>query len=147
MSVQWTEDLSTGIAAIDAQHRELYQAISSLHGAMRLGRLEDVPVTMDFLHAYAVDHFATEEGEMAATRYPGLEAHRRCHREFAGELLAIRARMEGEGTSPSMVVELSQWLTDWLRDHVRRIDFEMARHLRAHRVVLGGLVPGRRAAS
>jgi hemerythrin len=127
--VQWTDDLATGIAKIDAQHRDLYGQVAALHESMRTGRLEQVGETLEFLQRYALEHFATEEGEMAAAGYPGLAEHRRLHQRFVEDFLRQKAALTAQ-TTASAVVELSQWLTDWLRDHVRRVDGDMARHLR-----------------
>jgi hemerythrin len=127
--VQWTEDLATGIAKIDAQHRDLYRHVAALHESMRTGRVEQVEETLEFLQRYALEHFSTEEQEMAASGYPGLAEHRRLHQRFVEDFLRQKAAL-GAHTTASAVVELSQWLTDWLRDHVRRVDGDMARHLR-----------------
>ena len=133
MPIEWTEELAIGIARLDAQHRELYRAVASLHGAMRQGRLEEVPATLEFLGAYVIEHFGTEEEEMAAAGYPRLADHRAIHRAFIAEYVACRARFEAEGVSASLVVELSHWLAAWLTDHVRGVDGQMGRYLRAHR--------------
>jgi hemerythrin len=127
--VQWTEDLATGVDRIDEQHRELYAQVAALHQAMRGGQLGRVPAIVEFLQRYALEHFATEEREMAAAAYPDLAEHRRLHQQFVGEFLRHKALL-ASGIAPSAVVALSQWLTDWLRDHVRRVDGAMARHLR-----------------
>lgn len=39
MPIQWTQDLAVGVEEIDAQHRELYANVASLHEAMRAHRL------------------------------------------------------------------------------------------------------------
>lgn len=129
MPVQWTEDLATGIDRIDAQHRELYAQVAALHEAMRGGQLGRVPAIVAFLQRYALEHFATEEREMAAAAYPDLAEHRRLHQQFVDDFLRHKALLAA-GIAPSAVVALSQWLTDWLRDHVRRVDGAMARFLR-----------------
>jgi hemerythrin len=130
MPIEWTEDLATGIADIDAQHRELYRNIAQLHEAMKQNHLDRVRATLVYLADYAVDHFATEERAMAAASYPGLEEHRAAHHAFVEQFLRYKADVDREGTSPRVVVDLSAWLGGWLRDHVRRMDGDMARHLR-----------------
>ncbi len=129
MPVQWTEDLATGIERIDEQHRELYQRVAGLHEAMRAGRLEDVPEMLDYLQRYAAEHFAAEEQQMTAAGYPGLIQHKRLHQRFVEEFLQHRQRLSPEVT-PSAVVALSRWITEWLGAHVRSVDGEMARYLR-----------------
>lgn len=130
MAVHWTEDLATGVGRIDEQHQELYRQVARLHDAMRAGRLDEVPAIMEYLQRYALEHFAAEEREMSAAAYPGLEAHRRLHQRFVDDLLRQRALLSA-GISASAVVELSHWLSGWLGEHVRKVDGEMARYLRA----------------
>jgi len=131
--IQWTEDLAVGIDEIDAQHRELYEAVSALHGAMRTHHLEKVGSILVFLQRYAVDHFATEERQMEAAYYPGLRNHRSAHRSFVKDFVRHKARFDAHGATPSLVVELSGWLGEWLRDHIRGVDQEMGHYLRALR--------------
>ncbi len=132
MPIQWTPDLATGIDLIDEQHRGLYAAVAQLHEAMRSGRVGDLSATVDFLERYAVEHFAAEEATMEEAAYPGLTEHRAEHAAFVTAFLAHKARL-APVPSVSAVVELSQWLGSWLKDHVRRTDGAMARHLRAVR--------------
>jgi hemerythrin len=129
MPVRWTEDLATGIERIDDQHRELYDQVAALHEAMRANRLDRVPEVVEFLQRYALDHFALEEREMEAAAYPGLPEHRVIHQRFVEDFLRQKALLAARIT-PTAVIDLSRWLTDWLRDHVRRVDGDMARHLR-----------------
>jgi hemerythrin len=129
VAIKWTDDLATGIERLDAQHRELYQEVAALQQAMRTHHLERVPAIIDFLQRYALEHFATEEREMAARGYPGLAEHAALHKAFVGQFLRHKALISA-GVTPSAVLELSHWLSDWLRDHVRRVDGAMARHLR-----------------
>lgn len=131
MAIQWTEDLAVGIEEIDTQHRELYSNVAALHEAMREHRLERVPDILEFLQRYALEHFATEERHMAAMGYPHLAEHRAAHREFVAEFLRHKASCAAGGVRPSAVVELSDWIGRWLREHVRKVDGRMGRHLRA----------------
>ena len=129
MPVQWTDDLATGIDEIDAQHKDLYLQVAALHASMRTGHVGELAGTLRFLERYALEHFAGEEQAMELAAYPALPEHRRLHQRFVEDLLAQKAALT---SSPSLsgVVAFSQWLTGWLGDHVRRVDREMARHLR-----------------
>ena len=132
MPIQWTEELATGVERIDAQHRDLYAQVAALHEAMRANQLDRIPVVLDGVQRYALEHFATEEREMAASGYPGLAAHKVLHRAFVDDFLRHRALLSASVTL-SGVVGLSVWLTDWLRDHVRREDGQLAAFLRSGR--------------
>jgi hemerythrin len=131
MPIQWTQDLAVGVEEIDRQHRELYANVASLHEAMRAQRLERIPGILEFLQRYALEHFEAEERHMASTGYPHLEAHRAAHRDFVASFLRHREACQGRGVRPSAVVELSDWIGRWLREHVRTVDGQMGRHLRA----------------
>ena len=131
MPVLWTDDLETGIEKIDEAHRELFARVSGLHEAMRAGRLAEVPALVAYLQRYALDHFAAEEREMTTTGYPAIGQHRRHHQQFVEEFVRHKALLELEVT-PSAVVALSSWITEWLSGHVRKVDGDMARWLRQH---------------
>jgi hemerythrin len=68
---------------------------------------------------------------MASARDPHVEEHRAAHRAFVGDFLRHRAACAPATIRPSAVVELSDWLGRWLREHVRKVDGRMGRHLRA----------------
>lgn len=132
MPIQWTEELATGIERVDAQHRELYAQVAALHEAMRTRQLDRVSAVVEGLQRYALEHFATEEREMAARAYPKLAQHRVLHRAFVDEFLRQRA-LVAAGVTLSGVVGLSVWLGDWLREHVRKEDGQFAEFVRSGR--------------
>jgi len=132
MTIQWSEELATGIERVDAQHRDLYAQVAALHEAMRTHQLDRIPAVLDGLQRYALEHFATEEREMQARGYPKLAPHRRLHRAFVDDFLRQRALLSAN-VSLSGVVGLSVWLTDWLRDHVRKEDGQLAEFVRGGR--------------
>ena len=127
---QWSDDLAIGVEPVDAQHRLLYEKVAELREAMRANALDRVPAILGFLEAYALRHFAAEERLMEDRGYPGLAGHRALHDEFTREYLRLKPGLVPV-PRPSAVVELSDWLGAWLRDHVRRADGEMGRFLRA----------------
>jgi hemerythrin-like metal-binding protein len=127
---QWSDDLAIGVEAVDAQHQLLYAKVGELREAMRAHALDRVPAILGFLEAYALRHFAAEERLMEDRGYPGLAAHRALHDEFTREYLRLKPGLVPV-PRPSAVVELSDWLGSWLRDHVRRADGDLGRFLRA----------------
>jgi hemerythrin len=130
LTIEWTPDLATGIELVDDQHRALYRSVAALHDAMKTNHRERVLDVFVYLQRYALEHFTTEEGEMARAGYGGLAGHREAHARFTTDLAAWRDRLDA-GVTLSGVVELSGWLGQWLRNHVRGHDAEMARFLRA----------------
>jgi hemerythrin-like metal-binding protein len=130
MAAQWTYDLATDIHEIDEQHRDLFANVAALRDSMRLGSVAGAARTINFLERYTIDHFATEERWMEQTGYPELAAHRAAHQALVAEFLRRKAAFTQSGATPSLVLDLSDWLGAWLHDHVNRADRAMARHLR-----------------
>lgn len=131
MSLAFPEELAVGVREVDEQHRAFYATINQLHDSMREHDLHRVLETFDRLDEYASAHFATEERMMIDAGYAGFPEHLVHHADFRRELSRRRARLTEEGPSAGLVVEISGWLTAWLRDHVRNVDSRMASFLRA----------------
>lgn len=121
-----------GIPVVDEYHVALYDQVNQLRAAMRSGDRAEAARMLQFLESYAADHFAAEERCMEEAGYPDLAEHRKRHEEFTRDLTARRAKLGGELATPRLLVDLSSWLADWLTDHIRGVDAEMARFLREH---------------
>ncbi len=132
MAPKWSIDLATGIHEIDEQHRDLFANVAALRDSMRLGSTTGALRTMNFLERYTLDHFATEERWMEKARYPDLAAHRAAHQALVTEFLERKAVFAQKGPTPSMVLDLSEWLGAWLKMHVDGPDRRMAEWLRVH---------------
>lgn len=130
MALAFPEELKIGIYEVDDQHRSLYAQINQLHEAMRSHRLDQVVGTIEYLGRYASEHFATEERLMIEAGYPGFPDHLARHGQFKRDLKGWQERLAREGASAALVVDLSSWLTAWLREHIRGVDTKMAAFLR-----------------
>jgi hemerythrin len=123
--------LLTGVEEIDAQHRELFVRVDRLLEASRARRSkEEVIHLLAFLSGYVIDHFSSEEARMAATRYPGREAHLGEHRSFARELEALHGEIREDGPTPLLVIRVGHRVTEWLREHIYRTDRALGEWLR-----------------
>ena len=131
MALFFPEELTVGVHEIDAQHREFYEHVGTLHTAMKAGGVGEVGQLFDYLATYASKHFAMEERLMLEAGYPGFPDHVAGHAAFIEGLRGWRARLREHGPSPILTVELSDWLTGWLRQHIRKLDVDMARFLRS----------------
>ncbi len=126
--MQWTEMLAIDGAAVDEQHRGLFDAVNAFHEAVAQGQEgEVVAQILDFLHAYGERHFTDEEKLLVTAAYPRLDQHRRQHRLFLEQILAFRAQVAaGGGLGHSM----SQFLGSWLVNHIMVADKAYASFLR-----------------
>jgi hemerythrin-like metal-binding protein len=90
----WSDNFSTGIEAIDVQHRKLVDLLNKLAGHMAFGSDElTLLQVFDELADYAVHHFETEEaiwhkhlGEDAMAL-----AHTQTHQNFVDEVARVRS--------------------------------------------------------
>lgn len=121
--IDWTDDLSVGVAQIDAQHKELFAQINRLFEACHQAKgKEAVGEIIAFLGNYVVEHFAMEERYMLALGYAGYEEHRAAHEEFIQRFSALRERFEKEGPGVHIVVMTNQVVVNWLNTHIRNMD-------------------------
>ncbi|MBN8525075.1 MAG: bacteriohemerythrin [Planctomycetes bacterium] len=127
----WTPGLSVGHAAMDAQHRRLFEQLNALVAAVRSRRgAAEVGRTLDFLDAYVREHFADEERLMSESGYAGLDDHRRMHAGFVTELAAVHAALSAPDADRQAIAErLHHAMRDWLLHHIRVDDRAYASHL------------------
>jgi hemerythrin len=131
MSIEWSEDLSTGIADIDEQHKELFLRFNALEDACRQQRgLDEIGRYMDYLMEYTAYHFAAEEREMSRYNYTGLQRHHQEHEQFKREINALYNEIRVTGARMTLV-QTTRWASmEWLVAHVKNTDGEMAAYLK-----------------
>ncbi|BDQ33558.1 bacteriohemerythrin [Pseudodesulfovibrio portus] len=118
---QWTERLSVGLDAIDAQHKQLFAISEALHSALLSGQgKEAVKKAFKDLEAYTTRHFTEEEDFMRSIGYPDIEAHKTQH-----EQLLLRCRMLwnlDRRNDPIKPEGVAFFLAEWLDEHVSTSD-------------------------
>ena len=131
MSFQWTEDLSTGVKDIDAQHKELILHVNTLLDACnhQKGR-DDIGKFLGYLSEYVAFHFAAEEREMTSHHYPGLAAHEQEHEDFKKRIAELKRSFLEQGASTSVVLMTVRSAGEWLVSHIMKADTAMAAFLK-----------------
>jgi hemerythrin len=131
MAIEWREALATGIGEIDGQHRELFSRINSLREACNKGQgREEVLKLLLFLNDYIKTHFAAEEELQKRHGYPGYPAHRDQHKGFVREVDNLERQFQGEGASIGLVIKANMTMTQWLIEHISKVDREFADFVR-----------------
>jgi len=134
MSFAWTEDLSTGVADIDSQHKELISRVNALIAACNEDKDRDeIGRYLGFLHEYIAFHFAAEEREMAGRGYPGLAAHEAQHEHFKKQVNDLYQQFTAHGASIQVVLMTIHASGTWLVNHIDRTDKELAAFLKKQR--------------
>jgi hemerythrin len=116
----WTEDLLTGNAQIDEQHKRIFQILENLIEAIacRKGR-EEVGRVLATLSVFVMAHFRLEEALMAEAGFPGLAGHRSAHEAVRVKVETMVDRFHHGDLEPQELVSFLEW---WLEDHVERED-------------------------
>ena len=119
-----------GIAHIDNQHKQLFDAVNELHDAMLKGHgKEQIQATLDRLISYAVTHFSDEEGEMRRSGYPKLTQHLTEHKALTDKVSYYRQALRAGNLA--ITLEAMRFLGQWLRSHILHEDMDFARFCEA----------------
>jgi len=119
----WSETFETGIPAIDIQHKEMVRAFNDLAEAIETGRsAATIKKLLVYLQFYAEWHFERETlyGEMCCT--PLEEASQQAHIHFHNIFSRLRDEYRASDASESVARRMHTELTDWVIDHVLKVD-------------------------
>ena len=120
---KWCDSYSLGIKVIDDQHKQLLNFVNELshHAVNHEG--EEHTIFREII-ANVVDyikiHFATEEGIMLATGYPGFAEHKRHHKSFI--INVLRSAREFEAGKRLALANFSCFMQNWVLSHIAVVD-------------------------
>jgi len=126
--IEWKDEFSIGIAAVDHEHQQLIVLINELHDAMS-GENATITV-LDFLgeiHAHIAAHFALEEKIMRALRYDQYEEHKQDHERLLDEISDIMEAWEKHDFYNDDA--FSQTIESWFTDHFSSMDARLHKHM------------------
>ena len=117
----WSNKYAVGIAAIDDEHKELFDAVQAFESAMtRNTEAAEIRALLRNLTAATVTHFAHEEAMMREAKYPGLTLHIVNHRHLMEKLDAFTVRFGRDGAAINR--HALSFLRDWLVPHIENDD-------------------------
>jgi hemerythrin-like metal-binding protein len=130
-SVHCREPFVTGLDLIDAQHKELFEALGSLSEDIASGApLARVDEWLAFLAQHTIRHCQTEESLMKDAGFPDRIAHANLHLELILQIRELQyQRTKGHSVGPDVVA----FLWEWLDHHIREADRVYARHIKGLR--------------
>ena len=128
MTYELTQDLMTGNALIDSEHRQLFAAVNNLMTACSQGKGRDqIQQTVTFLSNYVVKHFQDEERLQAQSNYPNYPAHKQFHDGYRRQLAQVSQELLQEGPTVKALGDLNR-VVAVLISHIRTEDKRLARH-------------------
>ena len=128
----WTDDLCTGSALIDDDHRNLVGLVNAFFEALAKGETNDVMCNaLNDLIVYTKEHFAREEAEMQRVEYVASLAHQSEHAKLIGQVVELKAMLDAGGKIN--VVAVADFLSEWLRNHILTADMKLAAALKSRK--------------
>jgi len=131
MAFAWNNDLATGIADIDDQHKELFSRINNLLQACALHKDRvQIDGVLIYLRDYVAFHFAAEERDMTGYGYPEMPVHLDEHKEFQQTIQHLLEQFREQGATLD-VVEKTVWSAgEWFLKHIYKSDMKLAAFLK-----------------
>lgn len=132
MTYELTQDLLTGNALIDSEHRQLFAAVNNLMTACSQGKGRDqIQQTVTFLNNYVLKHFQDEERLQTQSNYPNYPAHKQFHDGYRRQLSQVAQELLQEGPTVKALGDLNR-VVAVLISHIRTEDKRLARHVKEH---------------
>ncbi|UFS72203.1 bacteriohemerythrin [Geomonas sp. RF6] len=129
----WDASFSTSIALFDGHHKKLFEMINELSKAMQEKKTKEIIGSiLKRLVEYTGSHFAAEEEAFRKTGYPDAEKHCQLHADLVRQVLDLQEKFES-GTVV-LTAEVTDFLQDWLVNHIKGTDRSYSAHLRKHGV-------------
>jgi len=127
--IDWKEEFTIGIPAVDFEHGALIELINELYAQLILPSAPPDAVA-EFLGEINVRigaHFALEEKEMRDRQYDQLAAHKADHERLLDEIRDLMDRYEDDQSFDEL--ELARRLSGWFAVHFGSHDARLHRHL------------------
>ena len=128
--ILWDDSMSTGLALIDEQHKELFQrcndfsaVISDITGREKAGEI------LDFLQFYIIWHFGEEEKYMEQYKCAVADENKAGHAMFVETFHKFYMQWQDGSISPSMAISAYAELEKWLVNHVLWVDTQLYKYV------------------
>ncbi|MBI3445176.1 MAG: bacteriohemerythrin [Magnetospirillum sp.] len=129
----WSNELNFGIASIDRHHQDMFNQVNEFYRGMMSG--QGSAAAAAFLAALInsiQSHFAEEEALMSQHKYGAVaETHRANHKAFLARLAETRAAVEAN--RPDAAPQAFDYISTWLKEHIRKDDKALAEFLHARK--------------
>ncbi len=128
--IEWAMVYSVNHPEIDEQHKVLIGMLNEMDAIITKEEFNYTNLihTMECLEEYVKTHFSFEENLMLWQSYPDIMVHTKAHNIFRDKLqntyvLDIEKPI-------NFYNEMSQYLTDWLMNHIMNMDRHLGNYLK-----------------
>ncbi len=113
MAIAWNDSMSTGIAELDNQHKELIKMLNSLSEAMRSGNGNDeIEKILVFAGEYAQKHFECEEQYFVEYNCLASPQNKGGHEYFLTRFTELVGDFRQQGGSFALVMKIYNELSN-----------------------------------
>lgn len=125
--LEWKSDYETGMPAIDAQHKVLFEHINRLGKFVKTGEIQrsEADYLLTFLENYAVQHFNGEEACMARFQCPAYERNKEDHALFLNVLRFCKTEYKTTDQPKETLERLHESMRWWINQHILKVDVRL----------------------
>ncbi|MDR1219815.1 MAG: bacteriohemerythrin [Treponema sp.] len=128
---QWSDALATGNEQIDAEHKQLIQALNNFFAVCSVHSSGDaMQKTINFLLDYTVKHFYNEEQLQLRYKYPGYNNHKAFHENFKKNVHSLMVEFINKGPSDELLKRAKHDIGEVIIAHIQHEDTRLAAHIR-----------------
>lgn len=120
--IKFNDNYNTGIAVIDAQHKELFSIVNKFEIALRENNLSLLRSTFEELLKYSRYHFITEEVFLSDLEKAIFERHVSLHRNMQSDVIGFKDRIEKTDNPIPLFNDLFDLTKNWIIDHILNED-------------------------
>lgn len=126
--LKWYDFLEIGVDFIDDDHKKLLSIMQATKQAIEAGDNKKCTQLLTQLLKEAREHFAREEQFLADAQYPGLQQHKKYHKELLIKADTTKRICEGIETDHDLKACFNG-MADFLIDDILRGDVMFKSHL------------------
>jgi hemerythrin-like metal-binding protein len=129
--IEWEERFEIGVKDLDQHHMHLLDLLNRAYSTCMLNDpIDNLKSIIQELAEYTTYHFSAEELVMEENQYPGLCEQKKEHEIFIQKLAGLIQNIEkNEAYTAIELVGLTEFLTQWIRDHIINLDTRFGMYL------------------
>lgn len=126
-TVSWQDSFGVGNAAIDADHKRLFELFNEFVATVNANRTDDeIQSVLAELLEYTDYHFDREERLMREHGYPDYATHKTMHDTFVRQIHDVNSALDAGGEQGAFVLG---FLGKWLSGHILGVDKKLGAYL------------------
>ena len=119
------DEYRVGITMIDEEHTHLFELVEEAYQLLKkefvFDKYDQMMSILQELRDYTKKHFSDEEEYMESIDYPAIFIQKAQHKIFVKKLEEV-GEMNLDENQDGVIEELLSFLTDWLVNHIMKMD-------------------------